>query len=80
MIREIEGSKGRAAIAGATGAVGTAALASLGQLPESVAITLIIMVGAVAIAYILGTAYEDGRQVKDILTEKDEDEKPRPGV
>jgi hypothetical protein len=39
-------------------------LAAVGALPEPVAITLIVTVGAVAVAYIVATSDDDGRSDK----------------
>jgi peptidoglycan/LPS O-acetylase OafA/YrhL len=63
-IREFTGSKGRVALGASAVAVITAIAASIKTLEPEVAITLIVMFGLVAIAYIWSTAHEDGKKAE----------------
>lgn len=57
--RELSGSKGRMAIGGVSVALLTAAAAALKQLPENVAIAVVVMTGLSVIAYTYMTGRED---------------------
>jgi len=77
-MRELTGSKGRAALGSGIIAIATALLASLKTLDPSVAVALILTLGVVAVAYIWATGHEDGKKAEVERVRAEASQRPPP--